>query len=54
MPAEPAVPFPLQVVHQDDHLVVVDKPHFLATTPAAATSGRPRSPGYATSWACRS
>ncbi len=27
------VPFPLHVVHQDDHLVVADKPHFLATTP---------------------
>ncbi|MEW2349978.1 pseudouridine synthase [Streptomyces sp. NPDC006684] len=30
---EPAVPFPLRVVHRDDHLLVVDKPHFLATTP---------------------
>ncbi|MFJ1981449.1 RluA family pseudouridine synthase [Streptomyces albogriseolus] len=33
MPEEPPVPFPLHVVHQDDHLVVADKPHFLATTP---------------------
>ncbi|MEU9585867.1 RluA family pseudouridine synthase [Streptomyces werraensis] len=33
MPDEPPVPFPLHVVHQDDHLVVADKPHFLATTP---------------------
>ncbi|WP_437078474.1 pseudouridine synthase [Streptomyces sp. enrichment culture] len=33
MPAETPVPFPLRVVHQDEHLVVVDKPHFLATTP---------------------
>ncbi|WTB91716.1 pseudouridine synthase [Streptomyces cellulosae] len=33
MPPEPPVPFPLHVVHQDDHVVVADKPHFLATTP---------------------
>ncbi|MCG7207767.1 RluA family pseudouridine synthase [Streptomyces arenae] len=33
MPAEVPVPFPLGVVYRDDHLVVVDKPHFLATTP---------------------
>jgi tRNA pseudouridine32 synthase / 23S rRNA pseudouridine746 synthase len=33
LPAEVPVPFPLEVVHQDEHIVVVDKPHFLATTP---------------------
>ncbi|MER6519452.1 MULTISPECIES: pseudouridine synthase [unclassified Streptomyces] len=33
MPAEPVVPFPIRVVHRDAHLLVVDKPHFLATTP---------------------
>ncbi|MFG2995655.1 pseudouridine synthase [Streptomyces sp. NPDC048340] len=33
MPQEPAVPFPIPVVHRDAHLLVVDKPHFLATTP---------------------
>ncbi|MER6675954.1 RluA family pseudouridine synthase [Streptomyces sp. NPDC000983] len=27
------VPFPLDVVHRDEHIVVADKPHFLATTP---------------------
>jgi tRNA pseudouridine32 synthase / 23S rRNA pseudouridine746 synthase len=27
------VPFPLEVVHRGEHLVVADKPHFLATTP---------------------
>lgn len=32
-PAEVPVPFPLEVVHRDEHIVVVDKPHFLATTP---------------------
>ncbi|MGW0958064.1 RluA family pseudouridine synthase [Streptomyces gelaticus] len=31
-PEEP-VPFPVGVVHRDEHLVVADKPHFLATTP---------------------
>ncbi|MGW4104913.1 pseudouridine synthase [Streptomyces sp. NPDC004976] len=33
LPDEVPVPFPLVVVHRDDHIVVVDKPHFLATTP---------------------
>ncbi|MGW5652384.1 RluA family pseudouridine synthase [Streptomyces humi] len=33
LPAEVPVPFPLEVVYRDSHLVVVDKPHFLATTP---------------------
>ncbi|MER6105508.1 pseudouridine synthase [Streptomyces sp. NPDC001832] len=31
-PEEP-VPFPVGVVHHDEHLVIADKPHFLATTP---------------------
>ncbi|KPI16330.1 pseudouridine synthase [Actinobacteria bacterium OK074] len=31
--AEERVPFPLDVVYRDDHIVVADKPHFLATTP---------------------
>jgi tRNA pseudouridine32 synthase/23S rRNA pseudouridine746 synthase len=31
---EPAVPFDIDIVHRDDDLVVVDKPHFLATMPA--------------------
>ncbi|MFI5830366.1 pseudouridine synthase [Streptomyces sp. NPDC051578] len=33
MPPEPVVPFPIRVVYRDEHLLVVDKPHFLATTP---------------------
>ncbi|MFI9820289.1 RluA family pseudouridine synthase [Streptomyces sp. NPDC052013] len=33
LPAEVPVPFPLEIVHRDEHIVVVDKPHFLATTP---------------------
>ncbi|WP_329215749.1 RluA family pseudouridine synthase [Streptomyces sp. NBC_01485] len=33
LPAEVPVPFPLEIVHRDEHVVVVDKPHFLATTP---------------------
>lgn len=30
---EVPVPFPVGVVHRDEHIVVADKPHFLATTP---------------------
>ena len=30
---EPVVPFPLEVLDADDRIVVVDKPHFLATIP---------------------
>ncbi|MFJ9446049.1 RluA family pseudouridine synthase [Kitasatospora sp. NPDC101235] len=33
LPDEVHVPFDLEVLHRDEHLVVVDKPHFLATTP---------------------
>jgi tRNA pseudouridine32 synthase/23S rRNA pseudouridine746 synthase len=33
LPAEVPVPFPVDVVYRDDHIVVADKPHFLATTP---------------------
>ncbi|MEU4875400.1 RluA family pseudouridine synthase [Streptomyces sp. NPDC021608] len=33
LPPETPVPFPLEVVYRDEHLVVADKPHFLATTP---------------------
>ncbi|CAN5217744.1 RluA family pseudouridine synthase [soil metagenome] len=31
--AEPAIPFEAQIVHQDDTLLVADKPHFLPVTP---------------------
>jgi tRNA pseudouridine32 synthase/23S rRNA pseudouridine746 synthase len=30
---EVEVPFPVPVLYRDDHIVVVDKPHFLATMP---------------------
>ncbi|MDG9720579.1 RluA family pseudouridine synthase [Streptomyces sp. DH24] len=33
LPSEVPVPFPLDVVYRDEHVVVADKPHFLATTP---------------------
>jgi tRNA pseudouridine32 synthase/23S rRNA pseudouridine746 synthase len=33
LPDEAPVPFELGIVHQDDDLVVVDKPHFLSTIP---------------------
>lgn len=32
-PPEPRVPFEVHLLHRDDHLVVVDKPHFLPVTP---------------------
>ncbi len=32
-PTETRIPFEVEVIHQDDDLVVVDKPHFLPTTP---------------------
>jgi tRNA pseudouridine32 synthase/23S rRNA pseudouridine746 synthase len=33
LPDEPPVPFAVDVLHRDDEVVVVDKPHFLATIP---------------------
>jgi tRNA pseudouridine32 synthase/23S rRNA pseudouridine746 synthase len=33
LPPEPRVPFELLLLHRDEHLVVVDKPHFLAAIP---------------------
>ncbi len=33
---EIAVPFEIDILHRDDHLVVIDKPHFLATIPRGA------------------
>ncbi|GHE40656.1 RluA family pseudouridine synthase [Streptomyces griseoaurantiacus] len=33
LPAEERVPFAIEVVYRDAHVLVADKPHFLATTP---------------------
>ncbi|MEV6961838.1 RluA family pseudouridine synthase [Streptomyces sp. NPDC051207] len=33
LPSEVPVPYPLDVVYRDEHIIVADKPHFLATTP---------------------
>ncbi|MGO4192002.1 RluA family pseudouridine synthase [Arthrobacter sp. YAF17] len=33
LPPEERIPVELAILHQDDHLLVVDKPHFLPTTP---------------------
>lgn len=33
-PVELEIPFDVEILHQDEDLVVVDKPHFLPTTPA--------------------
>lgn len=34
LPEEPRIPFEARVLHRDDDLLVVDKPHFLPTMPA--------------------
>lgn len=39
-PIEPVVPFPMPVLHRDEDLLVIDKPHFLATTPRGAYVAR--------------
>ena len=36
LPDEEVVPFPIPVLYRDDNIVVVDKPHFLATMPRGA------------------
>ena len=33
LPSEPPIPFEAQVLFEDEHLVVADKPHFLPVTP---------------------
>lgn len=33
LPPETRIPVELNILHQDEHLLVVDKPHFLPTTP---------------------
>ncbi|WP_307307741.1 RluA family pseudouridine synthase [Pseudarthrobacter enclensis] len=33
LPAETRLPVELRILHRDEHLLVVDKPHFLPTTP---------------------
>jgi tRNA pseudouridine32 synthase/23S rRNA pseudouridine746 synthase len=33
LPPETRIPVELKILHQDEHLLVVDKPHFLPTTP---------------------
>lgn len=35
-PVEPRVPFEVDILHRDENLLVVDKPHFLASTPRGA------------------
>ncbi|KAA0017991.1 pseudouridine synthase [Antrihabitans cavernicola] len=36
LPVEQPVPFQIEILHRDDDLLVVDKPHFLASTPRGA------------------
>lgn len=33
VPDEPVVPFELDILHADDRIIVIDKPHFLASIP---------------------
>jgi len=33
LPPEPRIPFELEVLHQDEHLIAIDKPHFLPVIP---------------------
>lgn len=33
LPTEAPIPFDVDILHEDDHLLVADKPHFLPTTP---------------------
>ncbi|MDJ0396686.1 pseudouridine synthase [Rhodococcus sp. G-MC3] len=39
-PIEPVVPFAIEILHRDDDLLVIDKPHFLATIPRGAYIAR--------------
>ncbi|WP_265520666.1 pseudouridine synthase [Oerskovia flava] len=39
-PVEPEVPFEIAVLHRDENLLVVDKPHFLASIPRGAFVAR--------------
>ena len=34
LPAEPALPFQETILHQDEHLLVADKPHYMPVTPS--------------------
>lgn len=34
LPEEPRIPFEAEIVFQDEHLIVADKPHFLPVTPS--------------------
>lgn len=36
LPVEPVVPFDISIVHRDDAVLVIDKPHFLPTIPRGA------------------
>ena len=49
LPEEPPLPDDLPVLYEDEHLLAVDKPHYLPVTPRAPMSHRLRSPncGYA-------
>lgn len=34
LPDEVEIPFPIEILHRDDNLLVIDKPHFMSTMPS--------------------
>ena len=51
---EVPVPFDIPVLYRDDDIVVVDKPHFLATMPRGGMLRRPRWCDCGANSTCRS
>lgn len=39
---EPQLPSDMPVLYEDEHVLAIDKPHFLPTTPRAPILRRPR------------
>lgn len=54
LPDEVVVPFDMPVLYRDENIVVVDKPHFLATMPAADMWCRRPWCGCGGPWGCGS
>ena len=44
---EPHIPFEYEVLYEDENIIVIDKPHFLATTPRGMWYRKPRWSGCA-------
>jgi len=50
---ERRVPFEIEIIYRDSDLLVIDKPHFLATMPPGSTSWSPHWSGCVASWSSR-